>query len=494
MTPPKPFCFVLMPFGRKKDPAHPRAPAIDFDAIYRMAIAAAIEDAGLVPIRADEEQASGIIHKPMFERLLLCDFAVADLTIPNANVFYELGVRHATRHNTTLPIVAETTKLPFDVALIRAVPYRLGKGNAFGEAEADELRTSLAGRLKSLRDLARRSDVTDSPVFQLVSGSQQGSLPADSRLRRLRDADTSVYELLQRYAGHEKTDIFRDLVSYSEARKRDLEEARGRGGAEAVAALDRIRGELELDVAEAGVIVDLYLSYRAVSAWNRMVSLFDDMPAVLQRSVLVREQLAFALNRLAGADSGSAGLRDRAIRVLQEVLGQVGPSSETFGLLGRIYKDLWQQAQKRAEWPEARGYLAQAVDAYARGFEADWRDAYPGINAVTLLDVEGSPGSAARKDQLLPVVRFAVMRKIAGGAPDYWDYATLLELSVLDDDRDDAARYLGLAISHVREPWESATTAGNLACIRDARLKRGHDVEWLSNAIDALKRKAGVKE
>jgi hypothetical protein len=33
----------------------------------------------------------------MFERLLLCDFAVADLTTANANVFYELGVRHAVR-------------------------------------------------------------------------------------------------------------------------------------------------------------------------------------------------------------------------------------------------------------------------------------------------------------------------------------------------------------------------------------------------------------
>ena len=37
----------------------------------------------------------GIIHKPMFERLILCDYAVADLTTANANVFYELGIRHA---------------------------------------------------------------------------------------------------------------------------------------------------------------------------------------------------------------------------------------------------------------------------------------------------------------------------------------------------------------------------------------------------------------
>ena len=51
-----------------------------------------MRDAGLEPLRADEEQAGGISHKPMFERLVLCDYAVADLTAANANVFYELGV------------------------------------------------------------------------------------------------------------------------------------------------------------------------------------------------------------------------------------------------------------------------------------------------------------------------------------------------------------------------------------------------------------------
>ena len=37
----------------------------------------------------------GFIHKPMFERLMLCPFAIADLTTANPNVFYELGVRQA---------------------------------------------------------------------------------------------------------------------------------------------------------------------------------------------------------------------------------------------------------------------------------------------------------------------------------------------------------------------------------------------------------------
>ena len=83
-----------MPFGRKPDAA---GRVIDFDRVYGELIAPAIAEAELEPLRADEEQTGGIIHKPMFERLILCEYAVADLTTANANVFYELGVRHAVR-------------------------------------------------------------------------------------------------------------------------------------------------------------------------------------------------------------------------------------------------------------------------------------------------------------------------------------------------------------------------------------------------------------
>ena len=57
--------------------------------------------------------------------------------------------------------------------------------------------------------------------------------------------------------------------------------------------------------------------------------------------------------------------------------------------LGRIHKDLWQEALAAGRAIEARGHLKRAIDAYVMGFQADWRDAYPGVNAVTLLDVEG---------------------------------------------------------------------------------------------------------
>src|SRR5215470_3463666 len=120
---PRPLCFVLMPFGIKPDPGS--NVTINFDAIYEKVIRPAIEAAGLRAIRADEEKVGGIIHKPMFERLILCEYAVADLTTANANVYYELGVRHAMRPWSTTLIFAEDTRLPFDVGLLRAMPYKI---------------------------------------------------------------------------------------------------------------------------------------------------------------------------------------------------------------------------------------------------------------------------------------------------------------------------------------------------------------------------------
>jgi hypothetical protein len=56
-----------MPFGKKPAPSGAQ---VDFDAVYRDLIAPAIAEAGLEPLRADEEVTGGIIHKPMFERLI----------------------------------------------------------------------------------------------------------------------------------------------------------------------------------------------------------------------------------------------------------------------------------------------------------------------------------------------------------------------------------------------------------------------------------------
>jgi tetratricopeptide (TPR) repeat protein len=246
-------------------------------------------------------------------------------------------------------------------------------------------------------------------------------------------------------------------------------------GAPAVRAVEAELGDIsQLD---AGIAVDLMLSYRATSAWADMVTLVkDQIPRPLADAVLLREQLAFALNRLKR--------RDEAEAVLRKLIDERGPSSETCGLLGRVYKDQWEEAVKAGRQILADGYLEKAIDMYLRGFEADWRDAYPGVNAVTLMELQEPPD--ARRIQLLPVVRYGVQRKIAKGKPDYWDYATLAELAVLENDHAGALKALSLALSSIREKWEPETTVRNLRLIREKRESRGTATSWAKEVEDEL--------
>ena len=458
-----------MPFGQKPDPSG--GPPIDFNRVYDAALRPGIEEAGMEPIRADEERTGGIIHTPMFERLLLCDYALADLTTANANVFYELGVRHTARPATTLTIYAQHQPIPFDVNFLRSMPYDLGEQNVFDDDHAAALRTAVTNRLIELRDVATSSEAVDSPVFQLLREWQPGDI---ARL---------------------KTDLFRERVQANEEMKSRLGAVRqngktksGRAGA--ASDLAAIRSELEpLDGVEAATLVDTLLTYRALEDWDRMIGLFEEFPKALKRQVLVREQLGFAYNRRAGA-TGNAADRAEALRILKAVEQQQGASSETCGLIGRIHKDRWLEAVE-ADDSAARGHLKNAIEAYRRGFVADPRDGYPGINLVTLLDVQGTEKSITEKDRFVPVVRFAAEQRLAGPQPDYWDHATMLELAVLDDNEDEAWDHHADAVAVLRENWEPRTTANNLRIIMDARTRRGVDQPWLRELVEDLEERAG---
>lgn len=154
------------------------------------------------------------------------------------------------------------------------------------------------------------------------------------------------------------------------------------------------------------------------------------------------------------------------------------------GILGRVYKDRWEAAAKAGETFKARALLTKAIDAYRRGFETDWRDHYPGVNAVTLMELKDPPDP--EREKLIPVVRYSVERRIAGGKADYWDWATLLELAVLARDEAGAGDALGQAQASIREPWEPETTVRNLRLIREARERRGDNVAWAKGVEDAL--------
>ena len=69
----------------------PEKPAIkvSFDEVYELLIKPALTKADCVPFRADQEEGAGDIRTDMYFELVIADAIVADISILNANVFYE---------------------------------------------------------------------------------------------------------------------------------------------------------------------------------------------------------------------------------------------------------------------------------------------------------------------------------------------------------------------------------------------------------------------
>ncbi len=113
-------CFVIMPFGDKPDVD---GTILEFDKIHKYLIEPAVTDAGLDCVRCDQIEQPGWIHAKMIERIYQADVAVVDISTLNANVFYELGVRHALKPAVTILIRHRKTRLPFNLNGLNAIEY-----------------------------------------------------------------------------------------------------------------------------------------------------------------------------------------------------------------------------------------------------------------------------------------------------------------------------------------------------------------------------------
>ncbi len=156
-------CFVVMGFGTKTDYATGRK--LDLNKSYRLLIKPVVEEKGLICIRADEIRHSGTIDVPMYRELLQADVVIADLSTANVNAFYELGIRHALRPQTTIVISEDKMAYPFDLNHIKITSYtHLGEGIEYEEVE--RFRKLLGETLQAVLDKKE----PDSPVYTYIDG------------------------------------------------------------------------------------------------------------------------------------------------------------------------------------------------------------------------------------------------------------------------------------------------------------------------------------
>jgi O-acetyl-ADP-ribose deacetylase (regulator of RNase III) len=149
-------CFVIMPFGQKVDIDGNQ---IDFDKIYQFIIKAAVESIGVRCIRCDEIEESGWIHGDMFEQILSADVSVVDITSLNANVFYELGIRHALNSAVTVLIRKKGTYAPFNIQGLRVIDY-----DPLDLSSVDKAKRQIASFIQS----GLRHGLVDSPIHQAL--------------------------------------------------------------------------------------------------------------------------------------------------------------------------------------------------------------------------------------------------------------------------------------------------------------------------------------
>jgi len=112
-------CFVISPIDKPGSPVRERADTL-LDYIIKPVLEA--DGLGFSVERADEIQQPGLITQQVMERVVVADLVVADLTGRNANVFYELALRHAAR-KPAIHMIQGDEAIPFDVANQRTICY-----------------------------------------------------------------------------------------------------------------------------------------------------------------------------------------------------------------------------------------------------------------------------------------------------------------------------------------------------------------------------------
>src|SRR6516164_1414091 len=107
--------FVIRRFGQQD--------GIDFERVHQELVGPALAEAGIDDDGAGEIVEAGNVRENVFRELYLADIVVADVSVPSANVFYALGIRHALLPRSTVLISARVDEIPSDLGTDRYLRY-----------------------------------------------------------------------------------------------------------------------------------------------------------------------------------------------------------------------------------------------------------------------------------------------------------------------------------------------------------------------------------
>lgn len=446
----KPICFMIMPFGRKATSAEPGTgvATIDFNALWDRAFAPLIQELGYEAVRADQDNGSLIVTQ-MIERLYFADLVIADMTIPNGNVYYEVGIRHAARKDSCVLLAADWSRQLFDVAQMRTIRYPLSDGD-IGEAAASDAQSAIR---TALANFAAGS----SPVFESIMGYPD---KVDART-----ASTMKDTMIALAAFQGKVRSARSLPpKLRMARAKEL--------------ADEVLSDVMMPSVGLAVTRLLKDSADQPSDWSWIVDLIPRLPSSISCIEEVQETLAFALS--------NAGKPIDAIAKLEELMETHGPTPERLGMLGGRYKRLAAEAD---DVSSQNHYLNKSIDAYERGMELDLNQYYCSSNLPRLYAKRNGTGDKHRGEAVYHLVLAACDRALKRSVADEWLRPTLLGAAFGASDVVKAEQLAAEVLLEGAPRWKLVTTMEDLRTSlnmnKDAEARSGLErvLEKLSKAL-----------
>lgn len=432
----KPHVFVAMPFGTK--PAHD-GQLIDFNRVYAEYIEPALREAGMEVFRADQELCAGDIRTDMFQELLMADVVVADLTLDNPNVWYELGVRHALRARGVILVQGPRPNQPFDIYTDRKLNYRLRDG------APDP--TTLAEDRKRLTDMAR---------ITLAAWHGRKVSPVYGLLPQLREPDWKTLLLKEH---NEFSDAYQEWASRVEiARQKSC------AGDILVLADETPTRALRIEAKRAAGDALLKLKHSDFA-----LEQFEAVLALDPQDKVAREKKAVCLGRL--------GRYEDAREWVRRLTEDYPSDAEVWALAGRVEKDNWASRWRRdsassVELREAAGSedaaLAVTIEPYHKAFIIDPSHYYSGINALTLSLLRchlGGDNDTAEIDKLACGVRWANCTALERNPKDYWARASYAELCLLRDPLESVRKAYGSTVAAANRDWFALDSSRQTLCL-----------------------------
>jgi hypothetical protein len=399
---------MIMPYGIKPTgtPSGTGTPEkIDFIRLWEAALRPAIDKAGYEPVRANEDIGALIIGE-MIERLAISDLVLADVSIPNGNVYYEIGIRHAAQRKGCIMTAASWSKPLFDIDQMRQIRYPLPS-----EYISEETATEI---IKIIH--------TEIPVMSA--------------------GESPFYQVFPKYPDYNPARVtsFRKTLEELSRFQADVIAARSATGNERrIRALELHNRYYMGGPIQKSIAIELLYALRDCTDWETTLRFIDSLPDDLRNLPLVKEQRALAVSK--------SGNDDAAIGALRELISTSGDTSQRRGLLGGRYKKKWSTMQDPAD-------LDRAIAEYEAGMKIDLNDYYPSSSLAHLYRARRRKGDDDKARISAAVALTACERARIRKSSDDWLNLTLLRAAFDAGNVEKAQEVANLVIIEAPPAWK----------------------------------------